>query len=178
MCPGNMEPADLAYDPSRLAPGRRLGRPGFRPLDPPPAGKSSRPERRLGWPRLRHWIHRLPESAPCLSADSDDPDSALRNRHRPESALDLAPCRVCQILAGPITHCRSRPTRAPDSASANPAMEGRTANHSPAATQHATNNLHIQSRRAASARPKDHGSLWYPTHSTTNESLPRAPHGR
>ena len=84
-------------------------------------------------------------------------------------------------MAGPITHCRSPhqgTASDPDPASANPAMEGRTAYHSPAAPQHAANNLHIHSRRTGCTRPKDHGSLWYPTHSTASESLPRAPHGQ
>ena len=36
---------------------------------------------------------------------------------------------------------------------------------------------HIHCRRSSSARPMDHGSPWYPTHSTASKSLRGLPHG-
>ena len=37
--------------------------------------------------------------------------------------------------------------------------------------------MHVHCRRSSSARPMDHGSPWYPTHSTARESLRGPPHG-
>ena len=36
---------------------------------------------------------------------------------------------------------------------------------------------HIHCRRSSSARPMDHGSPWYPSHSTASKSLRGLPHG-
>jgi hypothetical protein len=101
----------------------------------------------------------------------------LRARHGPRAPRDLATAkhtepRLYRALTA-ARHTTARP------ASPNPPPPTRRwcdglPNPSPAAAQRAAINLHVHCRRSSSARPTDHGSPWYPTHSTASESLPRA----
>ena len=144
-----------------------------------------------------------PGTGPGINIDSDSPASAIGPASRRWSVHARGPTRTTRLQPRP---CHG--PRAPRDLAPAKHTEPRRVEHSPpfAATRHGQqarillrqpgdgvkdcrtlaplprsarpSTLHVHCRRSSSARPKDHGSLWYPTHSTASESLPRAPHGQ
>ena len=129
-----------------------------------------------------------------IRADSDDPTSApAQSRWYYMASLLWAPS-VSDTLLPPTAVRRTTARPASPSFTANQAVVGRTAKPQPrcgaargpspcmstavapaALGPYIT--LHIHCRRSSSARPMDHGSPWYPTHSTASKSLRGPSHG-
>ena len=140
-----------------------------------------------------------PGTGPGINIDSDSPASAIGPASRRWSVHARGPTRTTRLQPRP---CHG--PRAPRDLAPAKHTEPRRVEHSPpfAATRHGQqarillrqpgdgvkdcrtlaplprsarpSTLHVYCRRSSSARPKDHGSLWYPTHSTASESLQRA----
>lgn len=183
MCPGNMEPAGIRLRSLLARPSRQPGRPKTwdcdrNPLRIPTSHHDARPtptvNTRPGPTRTTRlqlrptadvttWPPRFGLCEPRTYHYHPPPLAVLRRGRQAQSSPptrrqrdDGQPLAPLRRSARPITLLVHR--RRSSSA--------RLILHS-----------HIHCRRSSSARPMDHGSPWYPSHSTASKSLRGLPHG-